>query len=205
MRQVSCALMLLAASSAWAAKIYVMSVRPGEVQVIIDNRTVRVLRPGDVTPEGVKLREISGGTAVFDVGGRAIALGIGQSTLAETLLYADQRGHFVTQAFFNGVPLTAVIDTGASFVGLSAEQAQRLGIDFRGGQRVIEQTANGPIASYMVILASVQVGDVVLANVPATVQEGGQLPFALIGMSFLKQVEMRRSGNTLTLSRPHLQ
>jgi len=197
--------MLLAASSAWAAKIYVMSVRPGEVQVIVDNRTVRVLRPGDVTPEGVKLREISGGTAVFDVGGRAIALGIGQSTLAETLLYADQRGHFVTQAFFNGVPLTAVIDTGASFVGLSAEQAQRLGIDFRGGQRVIEQTANGPIASYMVILASVQVGDVVLANVPATVQEGGQLPFALIGMSFLKQVEMRRSGNTLTLSRPHLQ
>jgi aspartyl protease family protein len=197
--------MLLAASSAWAAKIYVMSVRPGEVQVIIDNRTVRVLRPGDVTPEGVKLREISGGTAVFDVGGRAIALSIGQSTLAETLLYADQRGHFVTQAFFNGVPLMAVIDTGASFVGLNAEQAQRLGIDFRRGQRVIEQTANGPIASYMVILASVQVGDVVLANVPATVQEGGQLPFALIGMSFLKQVEMRRSGNTLTLSRPHLQ
>ena len=40
MRQVLCALMLLAASSAWAAKIYVMSVRPGEVQVIIDNRTV---------------------------------------------------------------------------------------------------------------------------------------------------------------------
>jgi aspartyl protease family protein len=197
--------MLLAASSAWAAKIYVMSVRPGEVQVIIDNRTVRVLRPGDVTPEGVKLREISGGTAVFDVGGRAIALSIGQSTLAETLLYADQRGHFVTQAFFNGVPLMAVIDTGASFVGLNAEQAQRLGIDFRRGQRVIEQTANGPIASYMVILASVQVGDVVLANVPATVQEGGQLPFALIGMSFLKQVEMRRSGNTLTLSRPHLE
>jgi aspartyl protease family protein len=197
--------MLLAASSAWAAKIYVMSVRPGEVQVIIDNRMVRVLRPGDVTPEGVKLREISGGTAVFDVGGRAIALSIGQSTLAETLLYADQRGHFVTQAFFHGVPLMAVIDTGASFVGLNAEQAQRLGIDFRRGQRVIEQTANGPIASYMVILASVQVGDVVLANVPATVQEGGQLPFALIGMSFLKQVEMRRSGNTLTLSRPHLQ
>jgi aspartyl protease family protein len=197
--------MLFAASSAWAATIYVMSVRPGEVQVIIDNRTVRVLRPGDVTPEGVKLREISGGTAVFDVGGRAIALSIGQSTLAETLLYADQRGHFVTQAFFNGVPLMAVIDTGASFVGLNAEQAQRLGIDFRRGQRVIEQTANGPIASIMVILASVQVGDVMLANVPATVQEGGQLPFALIGMSFLKQVEMRRSGNTLTLSRPHLQ
>jgi aspartyl protease family protein len=204
MRQVLCALMLLAASSAWAATIYVMSVRPGEVQVIIDNRTVRVLRPGEVTPEGVKLREISGSSAVFEVGGRAIALGIGQSTVAETLLYADQRGHFLTQALFNGVPLMAVIDTGASFVGLNAEHAQRLGIDFRRGQRVVEQTANGAILSYMVTLASVQVGEVVLANVPATIQEGG-LPIALIGMSFLKQVEMRRSGNTLTLSRPHLQ
>jgi aspartyl protease family protein len=199
--------MLLAASSASAATIYVMSVRPGEVQVIIDNRTVRVLRPGDVSPEGVKLRDVQGGSAVFEVGGRAITLGIGQSTVSETLLYADQRGHFMTQAFFNGVPLTAMIDTGASFVGLNAEQAQRLGIDFRRGQRVVEQTANGAIVSYLVILASVQVGDVVLANVPATIQEGGagQLPIALIGMSFLKQVEMRRAGNTLTLSRPHLQ
>jgi aspartyl protease family protein len=207
MRQVFCALMLLAASSAWTATIYVTSVRPNEVQVIIDGRTVRTLRPGEVTPEGVKLREISGGTAVFEVGGRAIALGIGQSTVAETLLYADQRGHFVTQAFFNGVPLLAVIDTGASFVGLNAEHAQRLGIDFRRGQRIVERTANGQIVSYMVILGSVQIGDVVLANVPATIQEGGaeQLPIALIGMSFLKQVEMRRSGNTLMLSRPHLQ
>src|SRR5438034_7264478 len=196
MRQVLCALMLFAASSGWAATIYVMSVRPGEVQLIIDGRTVRTLRPGDVTPEGVKLREINGGTAVFEVGGRAIALGIGQSTVAETLLYADQRGHFVTQALFNGVPLLAVIDTGASFVGLNAEHAQRLGIDFRRGQRIVERTANGQIVSYMVILGSVQIGDVVLANVPATIQEGGaeQLPIALIGMSFLKQVEMRRSG-----------
>jgi aspartyl protease family protein len=182
-----------------------MAVGRSEVQVVIDGRTVRNLRLGDVSPEGVKLREINGSTAVFDVGGRAVTLGIGQATMAETLLHADPRGHFVTQAYFNGVPLNAVIDTGASFVSLSAEQAQRLGIDFRRGQRVMEQTANGPVVSYMVLLASVQVGEVVLAHVPATIQDGGGLPIALIGMSFLKQVEMRRSGNTLTLSRPHLQ
>jgi aspartyl protease family protein len=182
-----------------------MSVGQNEVQVVIDGRTVRWMRPGDVTPEGVKLREVRGGVGVFEVGGRAVALGMGQSTVAETLLHADPRGHFVTQAHFNGVPIPAVIDTGASFVSLSGEHAQRLGIDYRRGQRVVEQTANGPVASYMVVLASVQVGEVVLANVPTTVQEGGGLPIALIGMSFLKQVEMRRSGNTMTLSRPHLQ
>lgn len=197
--------MLLTVSNAWAANIYVMAIGRSEVQVVIDGRTVRNLRLGDVTPEGVKLREINGGTAVFEVGGRAVALGIGQATVAETLLHADQRGHFVTPAYFNGLPLTAVIDTGASYVSLSAEHAQRLGIDFRRGQRVTEQTANGPVVSYMVLLASVQVGEVVLTNVPTTIQEGGGLPVALIGMSFLKQVEMRRSGNTLTLSRPHLQ
>lgn len=177
------------------------------MQVIVDGRTIRTLRPGEVTPEGVKLREINGASAVFEIGGRAIALSLGQSTVAETLLYADPRGHFVTQARFNGVPLMAVIDTGASYVGLNAEHAQRLGIDFRRGQRVVERTANGQIISYLVILGSVQVGEVALANVAATIQEGGndQLPLALIGMSFLKQVEMRRSGNTMTLSRPHLQ
>lgn len=177
------------------------------MQVVIDARTVRTLRPGDVTPEGVKLREIRGGAAVFEVGGRVIALGLGQSTVAETLLYADQRGHFMTQVLINGVSMAAVIDTGSTFVGMNAEQAQRLGFDFRRGQRVVERTANGDITSYLVILGSVQVGEIVLANVAATVQEGGreQLPFVLIGMSFLKQVEMRRAGNTMTLSRPHLQ
>lgn len=181
------------------------SVRPNEVQVIIDNRTVRALRPGDVTPEGVKLREINGGTAVFEVGGRAIALAIGQSTVAETLLYADQRGQFLTQALFNGVAFPAVIDTGATFVVLNPAHAQRIGLDYLRGQRVVSQTANGPVAAYVVMLASVQVGEVVLANVPVAVQENGRLPIALIGMSFLKQVEMRRSGNTLMLTRPHLQ
>ena len=182
-----------------------MAIGRSEVQVVIDGRTVRNVRLGEVTPEGVKLREINGSTAVFEVSGRAVALAIGQATVAETVLQADQRGHFVTQAYFNGVPLTAVIDTGASFVSLSAEHGQRLGIDFRRGQRVTEQTANGPVVSYLVLLASVQVGEVVLTNVPTTIQEGSGLPVALIGMSFLKQVEMRRSGNTLTLNRPHLQ
>jgi predicted aspartyl protease len=38
--------------------------------------------------------------------------------------------------------------------------------------------------------------------VPGAVAEGGadRLPVVLIGMSFLKDVEMRRSGDTMTLS-----
>jgi hypothetical protein len=43
--------------------------------------------------------------------------------------------------------------------------------------------------------------------VQGRVLEGGNetLPVVLIGMSFLQQVEMHRSGSVMTLSRPHLQ
>lgn len=174
------------------------------MQVIVDGRVVRVLRPGDVTPEGVKLREISNGAAVFETGGRLIALRIGQSTTAETVLRADSRGQFVATAIVNGVSFPAMIDTGASLVSISAAHAQRMGLDYRRGQPGVSHTANGPVPVYRVLLASVQVGDVVLGNVAANVHEG-PLPIALIGMSFLRHVEMRRSGDTLLLTRPHLQ
>jgi predicted aspartyl protease len=52
---------------------------------------------------------------------------------------------------------------------------------------------------------AVQVGDILLTNVEGKVLDAGvqQLPFVLIGMSFLRQVEMRRSGDTMTLQRAH--
>jgi len=38
-------------------------------------------------------------------------------------------------------------------------------------------------------------------NVDASVIEGDKLPIALLGMSFLNRMEMRRDGTTLTLIR----
>ena len=52
-------------------------------------------------------------------------------------------------------------------------------------------------------LASVQVGDLVLYNVEATLSERHELPITLLGMSFLGQVEMQCGGTTLTLTRRH--
>lgn len=82
-----------------------------------------------------------------------------------------------------------------------------MGVDLRGAQRVMVHTANGVAFGYVVPLASVQVGEIVLRNVVGKVIEGGpeKLPIALIGMSFLKHVEMHRNGSVMTLSRPHLQ
>jgi aspartyl protease family protein len=155
----------------------------------------------------VRLLEIRGAAAVMEVDGRQVALGLGQATQVQTTLQADRSGQFTTLALVNGVSVPAVIDTGATHVALNMTHAARMGIDLRGAKRIVSHTANGPTQAYAVTLGSVQVGDIVLRNVPGTVMEGGErtLPIVLIGMSFLQHVDMRRSGAVMTLTRPSLQ
>ena len=192
-------------AAATAATLYVTSISASEVQVIINGNVVRTLRIGDVSPEGVKLAEIRGGTAYLEVGGSRLAMSIGSSTQSDAVLRADSRGHFPVNALINGVQVPALIDTGATGVTVNAEQARRMGIDLSRAQRGTSRTANGTAPIYIVTFARVQIGDIALANVPGTVVEGGtdRLAVALIGMSFLRHVEMRRSGDTMTLSRPN--
>lgn len=197
----------LVASDALAQNVFVTTIAPSQVQLIVDGTTIRTLRIGETSPEGVRLVEIRPGAAVLDIRGRTVALGLGQSTLIQTTLQADPRGHFMTYAFINGVQVPAMIDTGATHVTLNMAHAARMGIDVRGAQRTLSHTANGSAYGYVVPLGSVQVGDITLRNVVGKVLEGGNesLPIVLIGMSFLKQVEMHRTGAVMTLSRPHLQ
>ncbi|MGL4409523.1 MAG: retropepsin-like aspartic protease family protein, partial [Zoogloea sp.] len=60
------------------------------------------------------------------------------------------------------------------------------------------QTANGVVQAWRVKLDTVQVGDVTLRNVDGIVH-GADMPFVLLGMSFLNRMEMRRDGNTMVL------
>ena len=193
-----------AAGNAAATDVFVTSISAVEVQLMVDGKVLRTLRPNDVSPEGVKLLDIKNGAALLQIDGRAVQLGLGQATLRSTVLRADPRGHFVVTATINGVPLPAMIDTGASTILVNWNQALQMGIDPRQGQRVTTQTANGPAVAWLVTFARVQIGDIVLLNVPGAVAEGGaeRLSTALIGMSFLRHVDMRRSGDTMTLSRP---
>jgi aspartyl protease family protein len=192
------------AGHAAATDVFVTSISPAQVQLVVDGKHARTLRPNEVSPEGVKLIEIKGGAAVLQIDGRAVQLGLGQSSERSATLRADGRGHFVVNAYINNVPVAAMIDTGASGILVNWTQALQMGIDPRQGQRVPTQTANGRAYVYAVTFARVQVGDIVLANVPGAVTEGGaeRLSVVLIGMSFLRHVDMRRSGDTMTLSRP---
>ena len=90
---------------------------------------------------------------------------------------------------------------GATTIALSSGDATRLGIDYRKGRPGMMGTANGVATAYALKLDTVRVGDIVLNNVDAAVLEGNPMPFALLGMSFLNRMEMKREGQTMVLIR----
>jgi aspartyl protease family protein len=190
-------------TAAQATTVMVMSLEIDRAQVLVNGTAVRTLRAGQTSPEGVRLVAADRTKAVLEVEGRTLTLGIGQSTVATVELKADARGHFVTTAYINGVPTRALIDTGATSVAISTDEAQRMAISYAGAPRVRVSTAGGPRTGYRVTLATVSVGSITLQNIEGTVMEGGrgELSITLIGMSYLNGVDLRRAGDTMTLSR----
>jgi aspartyl protease family protein len=113
---------------------------------------------------------------------------------------ADRRGHFTLTAAVNGTPIRLVVDTGASLVALTLDDARAAG--FGRGELVFGQvthTANGPVRFAPVNLREIRIGQLSIENVPAAVIEN--LDQSLLGMSFLKRLkgfEMREG--VLTIS-----
>ena len=106
-------------------------------------------------------------------------------------------GHYVADGSINGVSVTFLLDTGATGVAMSARLAQRVGAP--RGQPVVTRTANGNATGYLTRLRSVQLGAIEQNNVPASIAPGLATDEVLLGMSFLKNLEMIQRGDTLTL------
>ncbi len=101
-------------------------------------------------------------------------------------LRADGAGHFRSSIEVNGRSMAALVDTGATMVALTYEDAERSGIflhdrDFVGRT----QTANGTARFAPILLDRVTIGTITVRNVEAGVAERGALSINLLGMSFL--------------------
>lgn len=203
MKRLAAYLLAAVCFPACATGVMVMSLTGSRVELLIDNRAVRTLRIGESSPEGVRLVDIREGAALLEFDGRRWQMRLGSSTAPSAVLQADERGHFIVDAAVNGAPLRALIDTGATSVAINMSDARRAGVNFAGARRVLVQTAGGLRQALAVRLANVRVGDISVHDVEATVSEANELPIALLGMSFLNQLEMQRSGRTLTLTRRH--
>lgn len=115
-----------------------------------------------------------------------------QTVLAENRIIEVPRsgdGHFTLTLSLNGEPVDFLVDTGATDMVLSLQDARRAGIDpdelaFLGSAR----TANGTVRTAMATIDEIQLGPVVFENVRVSVN-GGEMRGSLLGMSFLNRFD----------------
>ena len=109
-------------------------------------------------------------------------------------------GHFVVEANVDGTEIIFLVDTGASDVVISPDDANRLGFD-PGSLKYTKtyQTANGTVYGAPVRLGKLSIGPLEIRDVRASVN-GAAMSNSLLGMSFLERLsgyEVR--GNSLFL------
>ena len=101
---------------------------------------------------------------------------------------ADASGHFYVTALVNGAPIRFMIDTGASVVTLTPDDARAAGI-FMDSLQYTESmsTANGEARAAQTSLRDVRLDQLFVDDVAAVVMEN-PMPVSLLGMSFLRRL-----------------
>jgi aspartyl protease family protein len=206
---VTAIIVALLSCPAAAQEVSVLALFEGKALLVVDGGKPRTVRAGE-TYAGVKLISANSEEAVVSVNGKRQRLRIGEGVYGTAsapsghltvTLAQDQSGHFITTGTINGASMNFLVDTGATMVSMGLEDARRAGVNYLDGTLGQSQTANGVTPVYKVKLGSVKLGDITLNDVDGVVHENSSLPVVLLGMSFLGQLEMRREGKSLTLTK----
>ena len=117
----------------------------------------------------------------------------------ETRIERTPGGHFYVNGEVNGQLVNFVVDTGATSVALTQEDARRVGVDFSPAEfEVVGSGASGPVRGKLITLARVSVDGKEVTSVRGAVLEG--LDQSLLGQTYLSRiggVEMR--GDSMVL------
>lgn len=115
----------------------------------------------------------------------------------DVTLRATDYGHFETTAEINGRDVDVMVDTGATMVALTYEDAERAGIYLKPSDFTHSvSTANGIAKVAPINIGTISIGGITVRNVRGAVSERGNLHRTLLGMTFLgrlSRVEMRRN------------
>lgn len=211
------ALTLLAGLALWgwalasqAQSVALTGMLGGKALLVIDGGRPLVMAPGEARL-GVKLVSTAGQQAVVDVAGKHLTLRVGDAPASvggdagaagtgKVVLTADGNGHFFSMGQINGQAVQFLVDTGATVVSLSTAQAERLDLNYRAGQPTRVGTANGDSVGWRVKLDAVRLGEVTLRQVDAVVVPAN-MPYVLLGNSFLTRFQMNRNNDQLVLLR----
>ena len=181
----------------------------GKALLVVNGSAPKAVAVGE-SHQGVKVLQAQGEQALVDIGGVKQTLRMGDvpvnaaggapgpSSSGRIVLPAGSGGHFSAQGLINGRPVTMLVDTGATAVAISVSDADRIGLNYKGGKRVGVTTANGTTGGWLVKLSSVRLGDVDVYDVDAIVTPAA-MPFVLLGNSFLTRFQMNRNNDQLIL------
>ncbi|MEJ8826370.1 retropepsin-like aspartic protease [Variovorax humicola] len=118
--------------------------------------------------------------------------------LSEVTVPVDDDGHFRVRGTVNGQPAVFLVDTGATFVGISDELARRANL--LGGAAVQFRTANGVRDSRVVQGVNVMAGSLgVPDGVAVAVGTIGLGDDVLLGQSFLSHFEITMNGKQMVI------
>lgn len=114
---------------------------------------------------------------------------------------ADASGHFFVEPMLDGERVRMLVDTGASLVAISHEDAKRMALSVSTGDFTRKvATANGVVEAAPVQISEIQLAGISVRNVEALVLPPGRLTTSLLGMTFLKRLSnFEISGGQLVL------
>ena len=131
---------------------------------------------------------------------RARVMRLSDDGVPQVVLERNRAGHYVATGSINGQPVRFLVDTGATDVALPLPLARQLNLPLREGG--LSRTANGTVRTWKARLDRVDLGGLVATQVPASVLPGMEGEEVLLGMSYLKRLELIQRGRVLIL-RPH--
>lgn len=150
---------------------------------------------------GQALRNIAGWVIIFGILGLGYSIWNGGGMLSSELnpsngmasenaitFRADNNGHYMVNANINGENIDFMIDTGATSVVLTMDDAEKIGFDLDTLKFIAPaSTANGIVYSAPVRLNALTVGPIRVKQVEGFVNQG-ELDISLLGMSFLNRL-----------------
>jgi aspartyl protease family protein len=119
----------------------------------------------------------------------------------EKSIPADAGGQYSVDVLIDGQPVRMMVDTGATMVVISADLADRLGLNPDGGPKWKVQTANGQSQATPTVLPSIDLGTIYMKDVPALIADRSAGQVSLLGASFLKRLSSVEQRNGVLILR----
>lgn len=179
-----------------------------DAAVLKINGHQQMLRTGQRSTGGVLLKSATSASATIEFEGKTSTLllsnevnsSFAEPTETSVSIQLNNRGQYMTTGSINNRPVRFLVDTGASIVAFNSKLADELGLRYRDSRKALATTASGTVDSYHVVLDMVQVGNIRLQRVEAAVLEGDFPIDVLLGMTFLRRVELQERAGVLLLT-----